>query len=75
MNIRFKELAQEADLIASESNGFDRTSLSTAEIRFAQLIVDQCFAICISNALDGFDSNVSDACSKSAFEIKQHFSE
>lgn len=73
MNQRILELAVEAELVSADSNGFDRTQLSPAELRFAQLIVDQCFAICISNALDSMDTNIRDACSKSAFEIRQYF--
>ena len=39
MNYRIKELAIEANLISSESNGFDQTRLSIAQQKFAELIV------------------------------------
>ena len=42
MNERIKELAREAGLISVEPNGFDRTSLTKAEIQFAELIVEEC---------------------------------
>jgi hypothetical protein len=40
MKERIKQLAIEANLIASESNGFDQTRLSKAQQKFAELIVD-----------------------------------
>ena len=42
MNDRIMELAVMAGLVAEEYNGFDRTSLTPAEIRFAESIVDSC---------------------------------
>ena len=42
MNDRIKELAIEANLISSESNGFDQTRLSKAQQKFAELIVKEC---------------------------------
>jgi hypothetical protein len=39
MNERIKQLAIEANLISSESNGFDQTRLSIAQQKFAELIV------------------------------------
>jgi hypothetical protein len=42
MNERIKELAIEANLISSESNGFDQTRLSIAQQKFAELIVQEC---------------------------------
>jgi len=42
MNERIKELAIEANLISSESNGFDQTRLSIAQQKFAELIVKEC---------------------------------
>ena len=42
MTNTIKKLAIEAGLISAEGNGFDRTSLNLAELRFAQLIVAEC---------------------------------
>ena len=42
MNERIKQLAIEAKLIAPEYNGFDPTSLSISQQRFAELIVREC---------------------------------
>ena len=42
MNERIKELAQESGLIAKEYNGFDRTNMTPAEKKFAELIVREC---------------------------------
>ena len=39
MNERIKQLALQAKLIASEYNGFDRTTITKAEQKFAELIV------------------------------------
>jgi len=45
MNKRIKELAIEANMIAPEPNGFDRTSLSKSQQKFAELIVKECMNI------------------------------
>jgi hypothetical protein len=45
MNERIKELAIEANLISSESNGFDQTRLSIAQQKFAELIVKECIQV------------------------------
>ena len=42
MNERILQLALQAKLIASEYNGFDRTTITPAEKRFAELIVKEC---------------------------------
>jgi hypothetical protein len=44
MNERIKQLAIEANMISPESNGFDRTSLSISQQKFAQLIIKECFS-------------------------------
>jgi hypothetical protein len=36
------ELAVKANLISAEANGFDRTSLTLAEKKFAELIITEC---------------------------------
>jgi hypothetical protein len=45
MNDRIKELAIEAGMIVGEANGFDMTRLMPREVKFAQLIVQECVAI------------------------------
>jgi hypothetical protein len=44
MNERIKEIAIEAGIISAEYNGFDATGLTTAQRKFAQLIVRECAA-------------------------------
>ena len=45
MNERIKELAIEAGIISAEYNGFDATGLTTAQRKFAELIVRECAKI------------------------------
>ena len=45
MNERIRELAIEANMIASEPNGFDPTGLTKSQQKFAELIVRDCLAI------------------------------
>ena len=45
MNERIKELAIEADLIAAIPNGFDSTQLSVAQVKFAELIIKECYVV------------------------------
>lgn len=42
MNERIRELAVKAGIISSEYNGFDPTSLTSAQRTFAELIVREC---------------------------------
>ena len=42
MNERIRELAVQAGVISAEYNGFDPTSLTKAQRRFAELIVREC---------------------------------
>jgi hypothetical protein len=42
------ELAIQANLIAADYNGFDRTYLSTAEKKFAELIIKECAATALA---------------------------
>ena len=42
MNERIKQLAVEAGMIVGEPNGFDMTRLMPKEVKFAQLIVEEC---------------------------------
>lgn len=46
MTNRLEQLAIDAGLIAGETNGFDRTALSPAEQRFAELIMAECAYAC-----------------------------
>ena len=39
MNKKIKELAEQAGLISLEYNGFDRTTLTEAENKFAELLI------------------------------------
>ena len=50
MNKRIKELAIEAGIISAEYNGFDSTSLTTSQRKFAELIVRKCADICMEMA-------------------------
>lgn len=43
------------------------------EEKFAVLIIKECMAICISNALDDMDSNVLSTSGKCAFDINTYF--
>ena len=45
MNERNRELAIEANMIASEPNGFDPTGLTKSQQKFAELIVKECAGI------------------------------
>jgi len=45
MNERFTQLAVQAGLIVAEYNGFDRTTLTPAQQKFAELIVRDCLDI------------------------------
>ena len=42
MNQRIKQLAVEAGMIVGEPNGFDMTRLMPKEVKFAELIVEEC---------------------------------
>jgi hypothetical protein len=46
MNERIKLLAEQAKLIGAEYNGFDRTTITKAEQKFAELIVQECMSMC-----------------------------
>ena len=45
MNKRIKELAVDAGMIVYESNGFDKTQLMPKEVKFAELIIQDCTSI------------------------------
>lgn len=57
MQKRIEELAEQANLISIESNGFDRTQLTLAEKRFADLIIKECIdAVIIADQTHGLTS-------------------
>jgi hypothetical protein len=49
MNERIRQLAIQAGLITLEPNGFDRTTITPAEKRFAELIVRECADVATIN--------------------------
>jgi hypothetical protein len=61
-----KFLATKANLIAAEYNGFDRTELTLAELKFAELIVQECAAIADISQFQSRNYPVS-------IEIENHF--
>jgi hypothetical protein len=67
MNERIRELAIEAKLIVSEYNGFDKTTITKAEQKFAELIVAECIGI-VSDAVDHREP-----ASTYVDKIKEHF--
>lgn len=72
MNERIKDLALECivENIASPCWVFTNAEFE----KFAELVVADCIAICISNALDDLDTdNPRGASAKCAFDIKKHF--
>jgi len=71
MNYRIKELAIEANLISSESNGFDQTRLSKAQQKFAELIVQECIDIIAPYTVRM--SRPGEEYLHPILEIKQHF--
>ena len=72
MNERIRELAVEAGIISAEYNGFDPTGLTTAQRKFAELIVRECADIA---GKEDFDVMMKEGypCSQTAKKIKQHF--
>ena len=58
MNERIRQLAVEAGMIVGEPNGFDMTRLMPKEVKFAELIIEECCDYV--RAID-------------AMEIKKHF--
>ena len=57
MNERIKLLAEQAGLISSEFNGFDRTTITKAEEKFADLIIQECLNICEDMGDNGKDGH------------------
>ena len=75
MNERIRELAIQAGMIVSESNGFDRIRLTFNEVEFAELIVRECVTICQYNADDDdqFDLGRVHKAKEIIHLIKKHF--
>ena len=73
MNERIKELAIEANMIASEPNGFDPTGLTKSQQKFAELIVRECISV-VDDAERGGGNEIWDNAVKFIRkDIKQHF--
>ena len=73
MNERIKELAIEAGIISAEYNGFDSTSLTTSQRKFAELIVRECANHCdllLDHKISSEWSRGTHDCSRA---IKKHF--
>ena len=70
MHSRLKELAIEANLIASEPNGFDPTRLTIAQQKFAELVVRECLDQCYNR---GMNDALYEGQLKAASYIEQHF--
>lgn len=49
------DIAVQAGLIASEHNGFDRTTLTPAEQKFAELIINACIHECKQSVYDAME--------------------
>ena len=73
MNERIKEIAIEAGIISAEYNGFDPTGLTTAQRKFAELIVREC-----AEQIDLLKAQVDRKLIEATFQqasdkIKEHF--
>ena len=68
MNERIKELALKAGLISSEYNGFDRNTLTTTEMKFAELIIKETMQIVANNLASNTYIDVAEA-------VVKHFEE
>lgn len=68
MNERIKELAAQSQKVVGHTDGGYTEIKALDQEKFAELIVKECIAICISNALDD-----DGGCAKAGFEIKEHF--
>jgi hypothetical protein len=73
MNERIKDIAIKAKLISPEYNGFDPYTLSLAEKRYTELLINEC---CLK-LLEMHDkaSSIHNYYFHSATEIKKHFGE
>ena len=71
MNERILQLALQAKLIASEYNGFDRTTITSAKKRFAELIIRECAQVC--NNIDAEYEGEDVLATWCASAIKEHF--
>ncbi len=69
MNESIKELAVKAGMISAEYNGFDSTSLTESQKKFAELIIVKCANI-IWNEADMKDSA---EINEGGYKILEHF--
>jgi hypothetical protein len=74
MNERIRELAVEAGIISAEYNGFDPTGLTTAQRKFAELIVRECMRMC-EVAEMSFVTHDCDVEASGAITVKQFIAE
>lgn len=79
MNERIKQLAEKAGLISAEYNGFDRTVLTKAEEKFAELLIQECAEL-MKKESEEYHSIGSDFCDHKAeafdeaiYLVKRHF--
>ena len=68
MNERIKELAVEAGMIVGEPNGFDMTRLMPKEVKFAELIVQECLDVINQSNGVGDDDVI-----KISKDVEKHF--
>ena len=77
MNERFTQLAVQAGLIVAEYNGFDRTTLTPAQQKFAELIVKECVKFCEHKSNDDehdeYDVGMWAKAESIKTSIKEHF--
>ena len=68
MNERIKQLAVEAGMIVGEPNGFDMTRLMPKEVKFAELIVQECLDVINQSNGVGDDDVI-----KISKDVEKHF--
>ena len=57
MNERIKELAEQAGMIIGDASNFDMTKFMPKEVKFAELIVQECLNICEEMGDNGKDGH------------------
>ena len=78
MNERIKQLAEQAGMIVGEPNGFDMTRLMPKEVKFAELIIQECVSVINTEAGEREDDDEYERAWKmgtefAVYQIKQHF--
>jgi len=71
MNERLKELAVQAGLIVAEYNGFDRTTLTPAQQKFAELLLTEFKGVLLDMIDEG--QGDFDTLDQALTEINDHF--